>query len=634
MEEYIVQCWNCALEFDALSAQWCGCSAVEPSKICPYCYTCMCSAPSKTKKAFWDSAPQQLLEEKTSFNQPRDRIGDLLVKQNLLTNDQLLIALKEQKKSDKKLGAVLIDLGYVDEETVSNTLSQQYGLMSVNLDKIEIEEDLIDDIGLDLIKKYNIIPVEKQELSNKKMITVAVTSPLSPTDVERLQKTVGYTIYPVLAQDSVFNQLFDKLIHQESAASKKAKYIQLAKAKINALIGDAIKRKASEIVFQLIEKELSIHYRIGGKLFTIQSPAMQLTPFIITRLKKLAKIEEVEEDSSLGTDGRFQVKTKNKTYELLLHVFPSPQGETITLTIIDEATYTQKINKLVLDPVTLRIITTLLHEKNGLIFLIGPVGSGKILTLYSLLNAIAEPNRKIISLENPIYVNIPDVIQNEVKTQKEQSFAQRIQVVMQDYPDVLAVTETSEADTTHQLFKIAPTLLEVALSDHLKPSELLLYLNGQGIKRQTLTLIKGIINQRMLPSICPHCRDEMVLEYDDLVNLGLTDTENPVGFRGKGCANCNNTGYLGYIPLIEIILFTRELRQQLLTNNTFEWIDHFPLPPKTRSIKKLVADLILKGWINVDDARTIDFKEDTPLRELTPLDDESSDGETQRISLE
>lgn len=618
-----------------MSAQWCGCSAVEPSKICPYCYTCMCSAPPKTKKNFWDNAPQQLLEERTSFNQPRDRIGDLLIRQNLLTNDQLAQALHRQKETGAKLGLILIEMGFIDEETMNKALSQQFGLMSIDLDKVEIQTDLIDDIGLDIIKKYNFIPIEKQELSAKKMITIAVTSPLTPVELERLQKTMGCTIYSVLAHDNVFQQIFTRLVNQESASSKKAKHIQMAIAKINALIADAIKRKASEIIIKPVENELMINYRIGGKLFIVPSPAIQLTPFITTRLRKLAKIEDTEEDMTQVRDGRFQVKTKSKTYELFLHISPSPQGDMMTITLIDESTFSQKLNKLVLDPATLKIVESLLEEKNGVFFVIGPAGSGKIITLYSILNTLARPNLKTISLENPIYLTIPGVIQNEVQTQHNESFAQRINVIMQDYPDVLALTDINDSETTHQIFKTAPTILVIALADLLKPSELLLYLNGQGIKRQSLTLIKGIINQRMLPSICPNCRDEIDLEYDDQVNLGLTGTDNPKGYRGKGCATCSNTGYLGYIPLIEVILFTRELRQQILTQNSFEWIDHFPVAAKTRSIKKLVADLILKGWINVDDARTLDFKEDTPIRELTPVDDDGeTDGETQRISLE
>lgn len=596
----------------------------------------MCDAPESYKRQFWKNAPAVLQEEKISFNQPRDKLGDMLVKQKLLTNDQLLRALKTQKETGDKLGTVLVKMGYITDDEVRNALSQQFGLMSYDLDKVEIQEELIDEIGVDLIKKYQIIPIEKQELSSKKMITVAVAAPLPPASLETLQKTIGYVIYPVLAQDTSFQAIMQKITNLESEASKKATSIQQAKAKINTVLTDALKRRASEIIIELEDKELAIHYRIGGKLFKVPSPPVQLSPFIIHRFKVLAKIDAMPDgENGVGKEGRFVVKTKNKGFEFILRSLPVPKGEKLTITIVDEAMYSQKLNKLILDPGSYSVISSLLKLKRGLIILTGPIGSGKVMTLYSLLTGMDDKTRKVISLESPIVMNIPEVIQKEVSSQTGMTALKQLEAAGDEFPDVLAITELNDNETAELLFQMARDSLVILIVESLRPSEVLLYLNGLGIRRINFGVIAAIINQRILPALCNNCRDELPLEEDDAAMFQLSPAAAFHTYRGRGCEVCSGSGYSGFIPLIEVLVFDDATRERLRDTDSFDWVDGLQPPAQARSIKKLVADLLIKGWINVDDARSLDLKATVSFDQLKPFQDgEQADGDTDRISLD
>ncbi|MFC1852882.1 GspE/PulE family protein [candidate division CSSED10-310 bacterium] len=583
---------------------------------------------------FWKNAPQELLEEKTSFNQPRDKIGDLLVKKNMITTDQLLKALKVQKETGKKLGKVLVEMGYITEEDVSKALSQQFDIMTIDLDAADIQQDLIDEIGIKVMKQYRMIPLEKQELTAKKMVTIAVTSPIDPQQLETLQKTIGYTVYPVLAQDKTFNQLFHQLTYRESQATRKAKFTDLAKGFLNNILSDALKRKASDILLEPEEKDLSVSFRIGGRLFKVPSPPFELSSYIIKRIKKLAKLEDTDALGTFGVRGQFQVKTKIKSYDFLVNNFLVPSGENINIKIIDEAIYSQKLNKLILDPASLKIVHTILQAKKGIIFLSGPIGSGKIMTLYALLRAIEESARKITSIEHPLITNIHSVLQKEVNVQEGETFYQKFLLALKEYPDILAIGELDDENLARQIFKAAQDILLIVVADFLRPSELLLYLHGLGIKKSSLGQINAIVSQRLLPSICNQCRDEMELEEDDLNFLGIQPTDQVKGFRGKGCQLCGGTGYSGFIPLIEVLPFDDQIRQTIGTSDSFAWLDKYPSPSNARSIKKLVADILIKGWINIDDARALELKEDSPPVDMSSFPESYKDkGNTDKISI-
>lgn len=636
MAEYLVTCWNCAQEFDALSVQWCGCSATSPTKVCPYCYTCMCKAPEAYKKEFWKNAPKELLDEMNSFKVTHDKLGDLLVKQKLITQEQLIRALKMQKETGMKLGKLLIKMKYVDENDIGKTLSQQFGIMNIDLENVEIDSSLIDDIGIDLIKKYHFIPLEKQELVSKKMVSIAVIAPLSPEIIDKIQNTISYTIYQVLAQDNIFQQFFKKITTKESHDTKKARYIQQAKAMVNAFLIDAIKRKASDIIFQPEEKDLNISYRIGGKLFLIPSPPEHLNSFIIHRLKRLGKIENNKlNEQGIGTDGRFRVKTKNRGYEFIIALFPTPTGERINVRVISETSFKQKLSKLILDPVSCRMISNLLKAKKGILFILGPSGSGKSMTLYSLLQSIEDKKRKIISIENPLFVNLHDFIQYEWKPRLETPYSHLVKGAIDEYPDILALSDNEEDKTTSQLiFQAAREMLVIVNSNALSPSELLLYYEGLNIKKENFMLINAFINQRLLPSLCQNCREKITPEEDDFKFLELAINEKISLYRAKGCDTCAGLGYSGYVPLVEVTPMDSVAKKQLIEQKEYLWLDNYQITPKARRIKRLVIDLVIKGWLNIEDARNIFVAEDLPIREIKPhKSDENELSDTDSIAL-
>lgn len=605
-KEYINQCWNCAQEFDALSAQWCGCSAVTPSKVCPFCYTCMCQAPKQYRDKFWKDAPDELLDEKDSFNQPRDKLGDLLVKQKLLTTDQLLRALKKQQNSGEKLGAVLVDLGYVDEHDINRALGEQFDMMSVDLNNIEIQEELISEVGVDLMLKYQFIPIEKQELPTKQMITVAVPSPLSPIDIEKLQKTIGVTIYSVLAGDKKFSELLTQLTSQESKSAKKARLIQQAKVRVNSMIAEAIKRRVSRIILENSNDELTILFIFSGKEFTYPSPPEGLTDYIMERIKRHGKIEEDAEASTVFQEGKFTVQAKDRNFTFFVTISPSTSGERITLSIVDEKNYLQPLKKIFLDPGTLQIVTSVLNFKSGLVFIIGPANAGKTTTNYALLNSLEGTNRNVVSIERNTIINLPSVFQEEFD--RKELLATKIQSALAKYPDVLSTPEIDDAQTMRLIFEAAKDMIVLIRADFFNIAELFLFLRGLGISQKESIRINAIIKQRLIPSVCKHCKQAIPLGQYEKEILGIEDTSKTVlSFRGTGCEHCFDTGYSSILPLSEVVLLTTDIKQKIVNSTSFEWLDQLPPAAKTRSIKTLVLDLMSRGVINSEDIRALDF---------------------------
>ncbi|MGH9458903.1 MAG: type IV-A pilus assembly ATPase PilB [Thermoanaerobaculia bacterium] len=525
------------------------------------------------------------------------RLGELLIKANLITQDQLKEALKAQKElGGAKLGEALIKLGFVAEEDITDCLSQQFGVPSINLNHFEIDPSVIKLIPSDVARKYNILPVNKTGAT----ITIAMADPTNVFAMDDIKFMTGYNVEPVVASeigikaaiDTYYGtassielkKVMEDLQSSESAdlelledeeeldvaelaeASEEAPVVKL----VNLILTDAIKRGASDIHIEPYEKEFRVRFRIDGILYEIMNPPLKLRDAITSRIKILAKLDISEK--RLPQDGRIKLKMrlneKNKELDFRVSVLPTLFGEKIVLRLLDKDNLMLDLTKLGFEPESLQKFEEAIFKPWGMVLVTGPTGSGKTNTLYSALSKVNSPEVNIMTAEDPVEFNLPGINQVQMKEQIGLNFAATLRSFLRQDPNIVLVGEIRDFETAEIAIKAALTghLVLSTLHTNDAPSTINRLMN-MGIEPFLVaTSVHLIAAQRLVRRVCANCKEEVEMGPEALINLGFKKDE--VGtfkvFKGRGCEKCNNTGYKGRVGLIEVMAVDDELREMIL----------------------------------------------------------------------
>ena len=515
------------------------------------------------------------------------RLGELLIKANLITQDQLKEALKAQKDlGGAKLGEALIKLGFVAEEDITECLSQQFGVPSINLNHFEIDPSVIKLIPADVARKYNILPVNKTGAT----ITIAMADPTNVFAMDDIKFMTGYNVEPVVASEIGIKAAIDNyygstsslelkkvmedLQSSESAdlevledeeeldvaslaeASEEAPVVKL----VNLILTDAIKRGASDIHIEPYEKEYRVRFRIDGILYEIMNPPLKLRDAMTSRVKILAKLDISEK--RLPQDGRIKLKMrlndKNKELDFRVSVLPTLFGEKIVLRLLDKDNLMLDLTKLGFERESLDLFEEAIFKPWGMVLVTGPTGSGKTNTLYSALSKVNSPEVNIMTAEDPVEFNLPGINQVQMKEQIGLNFAATLRSFLRQDPNIVLVGEIRDFETAEIAIKAALTghLVLSTLHTNDAPSTINRLMN-MGIEPFLVaTSVHLIAAQRLVRRVCGNCKEEVDMAPGALVNLGYKDEE--VGtfkvFKGRGCDKCNNTGYKGRVGLHESVL--------------------------------------------------------------------------------
>jgi len=526
------------------------------------------------------------------------RLGELLIKANLITQDQLKEALKAQKDlGGAKLGEALIKLGFVAEEDITECLSQQFGVPSINLNHFEIDPSVIKLIPADVARKYNILPVNKTGAT----ITIAMADPTNVFAMDDIKFMTGYNVEPVVASEIGIKAAIDNyygstsslelkkvmedLQSSESAdlevldeeeeldvaslaeASEEAPVVKL----VNLILTDAIKRGASDIHIEPYEKEYRVRFRIDGILYEIMNPPLKLRDAMTSRVKILAKLDISEK--RLPQDGRIKLKMrlndKNKELDFRVSVLPTLFGEKIVLRLLDKDNLMLDLTKLGFERESLDLFEEAIFKPWGMVLVTGPTGSGKTNTLYSALSKVNSPEVNIMTAEDPVEFNLPGINQVQMKEQIGLNFAATLRSFLRQDPNIVLVGEIRDFETAEIAIKAALTghLVLSTLHTNDAPSTINRLMN-MGIEPFLVaTSVHLIAAQRLVRRVCGNCKEEVDMAPGALVNLGYKDEE--VGtfkvFKGRGCDKCNNTGYKGRVGLIEVMAINDEIREMILS---------------------------------------------------------------------
>ncbi len=557
------------------------------------------------------------------------RLGELLTKASLISQDQLKEALKVQKETGGKLGETLIKLGFVSEEDITECLSQQFGVPSINLQHFEIDASVIKLIPADVARKYNILPVNKTGAT----ITIAMADPTNVFAMDDIKFMTGYNVEPVVASELGIKAAIDNYYGSTSSLELKRVMEDLQQSEsadlevleedeemdvealaegaeeapvvklCNLILSDAIKRGASDIHVEPYEKEYRVRFRIDGILYEIMNPPLKLKDAITSRLKILAKLDISEK--RLPQDGRIKLKMKlnekNKELDFRVSVLPTLFGEKVVLRLLDKDNLRLDMTKLGFEPESLAKFEEAIFKPWGMVLVTGPTGSGKTNTLYSALSKVNSPEVNIMTAEDPVEFNLPGVNQVQMKESIGLNFAATLRSFLRQDPNIILVGEIRDFETAEIAIKAALTghLVLSTLHTNDAPSTINRLMN-MGIEPFLVaTSVQLIAAQRLARRICQNCKETVDLAPQALLNIGFKKEE--IGtftvYKGRGCDKCNNTGYKGRVGLVEVMQIDDDIRELILSGGT-------AIDIKRKAAENGMISLRRSGLIKIKDGIT------------------------------
>jgi len=517
------------------------------------------------------------------------RIGELLVREKMLSLQQLQQAQDEAKRTGKRLGATLARLGYVDDQKLTSFVAKQYSLPSINLAEIEIDPAVLKLIPREICEKHQVIPVRR----NGPTLIVAMADPSNIYAIDELKFLTQYNIEPVVASESgleaALSRYYDKgpdldqmvgeldvedvdfssmtdenvnVVDLENQAGE-APVVKLC----NAILLSAIKKKASDIHIEPYEKSLRVRFRIDGILQEEMRPPLKLRNAITSRLKIMASLDIAER--RLPQDGRIKLKIGgNKEMDFRVSVLPTLFGEKIVMRLLDKSTLQLDMTKLGFDVKPLDDFKFAIKKPYGMVLVTGPTGSGKTTTLYSALSELNTIDRNISTAEDPVEFNLHGINQVQMHEDIGLNFATALRSFLRQDPNIIMVGEIRDFETAEIAVKAALTghLVLSTLHTNDAPSTVSRLLN-MGIEPFLVTAsVNLVLAQRLARRICADCKIPAEKHPEALLKMGMSDEQIRKGtiMKGKGCGTCNNTGYKGRVALYEVMPFTDPLKELVL----------------------------------------------------------------------
>jgi type IV pilus assembly protein PilB len=525
------------------------------------------------------------------------RFGRVLTKLGKVTRDQVHEALEVQKTRRQKgrsepIGELLVELGYITEADVLEALAGQAGLRMVHIDGDAIPDETFKALPAESANTYQIVPLQFDEKG--KQLTIAMKSPDNFRAVDDLRLLMGFKVRAVVApaeqidkilqakysgEGSSMASMMAELDDSETLTSLEGRadsidLEELASAAednkvvrlLNLVLLQAIKDKASDIHFEPFEDEFKMRYRIDGVLYEMIPPPPHLALPIVSRIKVMANLDIAER--RLPQDGRIELTVNNNPIDLRVSVLPTMFGESVVLRVLDRSNVQLSLDKVGFREDDLEQVRGLIAKPNGIVIVTGPTGCGKTTTLYAALNELNEPIRKILTAEDPVEYDIDGLIQCQINTEQDLTFARLLRSFLRQDPDVILVGEIRDLETAQIAVQASLTghLVFATLHTNDAPSSILRLLD-LGVESFLLTAtVEAIVGQRLVRRICLQCKEEFTPTEEQLMELQITreDLQGRTLYRGRGCDECNHSGYRGRMAIFEIMELDDQLREMII----------------------------------------------------------------------
>lgn len=524
-----------------------------------------------------------------------NRLGELLVRNRLVTEEQLKKALDLQKNEGCRLGAALIKLDFIKEDELAAFLSRQYGVPSINLSEFEIDTAVIRLLPSEVAQKYQIIPINRAGST----LIVAMSDPSNIFAIDDIKFMTGYNVEVVVAPEAAIKKAIDKYYDQSATfadvmedlddidlevvdeadnvdvrdlekASEDAPVVKL----VNLILTDAIKRNASDIHIEPYETTFRVRYRIDGVLYEVMKPPMKLKNAITSRIKIMSEMDIAER--RLPQDGRIKIKLgAGKDMDYRVNCLPTLFGEKIVLRLLDKSNLQLDMTKLGYEPQALAWFQEAIHKPFGMVLVTGPTGSGKTVSLYSALGELNKVTENISTAEDPVEFNFAGINQVQMHEEIGLNFAAALRAFLRQDPDIIMIGEIRDFETAEIGVKAALTghLVLSTLHTNDAPSTINRLLN-MGIEPFLVASAVNLITaQRLGRRVCAACKQPEEIPKQALIDAGVSpdEVDEYVCYRGVGCPICNNTGYKGRVGIYQIMPMFEEIRELILAGaNTAE----------------------------------------------------------------
>ena len=554
------------------------------------------------------------------------RLGDLMVQQGLISQDQLRIALIEQEQNNIPLGRQLVRLGFVSENMVRDLVAHTIGQESIDLTTVVADVDALNMVPEDFSRRYHLLPVAYEDAT--KTMIVAMADMFNVVALDQLRAMLGGQIQlkPVLAAEAQLEEHIDQFygyelsvdgilreietgeIDYQSLATDGDEYTQPVVRLVGALLMDAVKRGASDIHFEPEYAFLRIRYRIDGVLQQIRSLHKSYWPGIAVRLKVVSGMDIAETRSP--QDGRLNMNLCGRPIDFRVSTHPTINGENIVLRVLDREKSIIPLERMGLRTSTLEQLKLMMTRPEGILIVTGPTGSGKTTTLYSLLSHQNTEDVNIMTLEDPVEYPVSLMRQTSVAEVNKVDFANGIRSIMRQDPDIILVGEVRDEDTATMAFRAAMTGHQVFTTLHTN-SALGAFprLTDIGISPDIMAgNIIGVVAQRLVRVLCPHCKESAKPSDDERKILGVKRNEAIQIFKHKGCKRCNQTGYRGRMAIIELLRIDADMDALIARRAHLDELRKVALDKGFSTLADDGVRRILEGYTSIEEVmRVIDL---------------------------
>jgi type IV pilus assembly protein PilB len=518
-----------------------------------------------------------------------DRLGDILMREGLITREQLSTALAEQKSSGHRLGYVLVKLGLVQELEVTKVLARQYRMPAVDLSRFEVDPKILKLVPSDFALKHVVLALKREG----RTLTVAMADPTNTGVLDDLKFITRFDLFPVIAGEFTLRNIIDKhyessdeqlqnllkdmeelgdsdvevVEEQEDEAATQAQINDAPVVKlINGILTDAVKRGASDIHIEPFEHEIRVRYRIDGALLEVMKPPVKMKAALTSRIKILSQLNIAER--RVPQDGRLKLKIGNKVIDFRVSVLPVIFGEKIVLRILDKGNLTLDLSKFGFEAKAEQDLMRNILNPYGMVLVTGPTGSGKTTTLYSALSRVNTVETNIMTAEDPVEYNLMGINQVLVRSEIGLTFAAALRAFLRQDPNIIMIGEIRDLETGGIAIKAALTghLVLSTLHTNDAPSTITRMID-MGIEAfNVASAVNLVVAQRLVRRICRDCKEPYLYSDVELSSLGdnLTEIKKIQFMKGAGCETCSHTGYKGRAGLYEVMALSPELRRLIL----------------------------------------------------------------------
>ena len=517
----------------------------------------------------------------------KKRIGDILVEEGILTEEQLEEALKAAKAENKKIGEAITDLGFATEQDIAEALSSQLGFEYVNLSTVHIPDNVLSLINESVLRKHLMIPYAFVP-NTINQVKVAMVDPMDMSAIDDFSIVTNLLVVPsvattrdiLIALDRYYGDTETIKAAQEYAREREDLAAKLAEGDLSSqdvqsspvvqlvtsMVEQAARQRASDIHIEAKEDSVRVRFRIDGSLYEKFTYSIHLLPAIMARLKIIGGMDIAEKRKP--QDGRFTIMVDKREYDIRVSVLPTVYGEKCVMRLAQKKALTRNKSELGFSPSELQAFDDILKNPNGILLVTGPTGSGKSTTLYTALSELNKEDVNIVTVEDPVEANIDGINQVQVNVKAELTFASALRSILRQDPDIIMIGEIRDGET-------AQIAVQASITGHLVVSTLhtnsaagsINRLINMGVEGYLLAdSLVGIIAQRLVRRLCPYCKKPHLITDTERRIMGIRADVNPEIYEPVGCERCDNTGYSGRIGIYEIMKITPPLKELISKN--------------------------------------------------------------------